>query len=112
MEERKKGHRSSINSKGFTKHANNHTHKEAMTIWEEHKIRSSGSSLSVNTMALQRITEHRRCLETVFTTIKYRAINGLSFWGDVENTNFFSENVGGGVYLNTFSELLFKLDES
>ena len=30
----------------------------------------------------------------------------------VENTNFLLENVGGGAYINTFSNLLFKLDES
>ena len=40
-----KGQGTSINLKGFAKHANSHTHKEAMKIWEEHKIRSSGGVL-------------------------------------------------------------------
>ena len=108
-----KGHRSSINLKGFAKHANNHTHKEAMTIWEKHKIRSSGSSLSVNRMVvLQRIPEHRRWVKRVFTVMEYLARNGIPFRSDVQNTNFLSENPSDGVYLTTFSDLLYKLDES
>ena len=91
-----KEYRTSVNLEGFAKPANSHIHKEAMKIWEEHKIRSSRSALSVNTMILHRIPGHRRWVETVFTVAKYLAINGLPFQGDIENTNLFSENVGGG----------------
>ena len=47
-----------------------------------------GSSLSVDRMVLHRIPEQRRWVETVFTVVKFLAINGISFRGDVENTNF------------------------
>ena len=49
-------------------------------------------------------------METVFTVKKYLAVNGLPFRGDNENRDISSENFGGGLYLNTFSDLLFKLD--
>ena len=82
------------NLKGFAKHANSFPHKEAMKTWEDHKRRSS-SSLSVDTMVLHRIPEHRRWVETVFTVVKYLAVNGLPFRGDVENTDFTSVDYGG-----------------
>ena len=50
-------------------------------------------------------------METVFNVVKYLAVNGLPFRGRDENTDFGSESFGSGVYLNTFGDLLFKLDE-
>jgi hypothetical protein len=99
------------NLKGFAKHANSVQYKEAMKTWDEHKLRSS-SSLSVNTLILQKIPEHRTWMETVFNVVKFLAVNGLPFRGDVENTDFDSEDFGGGLYLNTFSDLVFKLDDN
>ena len=44
--------------------------------------------------------------------MKYLTVYGLPFRGHDENTDFGSESFGGGVYLNTFGDLLFKLDEN
>ena len=97
--------------KGFAKHANSVPHRMAMKTWEEHKARSS-SNLSINTMVLQKIPEHRTWVETVFNVVKFLAMNGLPFRGDVEKTDFASEDFGGGLYLNTFADLVFPLDDS
>ena len=83
-----------------------------MKLWEEQKERSSSSSLSINTMVLTRISEHRRWVEAVFNVVKFLTVYGLPFRGHDENTDFGSESFGGGVYLNTFGDLLFKLDEN
>jgi len=92
--------------KGPAKYVNSQTHKEAMKIWEERKLRSTRSSLSVDTMVLHRMPENRWWVETVFIVVKYLVINGIPFRGYLENTNFLLENIGGGVYLNTFAKLL------
>ena len=63
-------------------------------------------------MVLTRIPEHRRWVEAVFNIVKYLTVYGLPFRGHDENTDFGSESFGGGVYLNTFGDLLFKLDEN
>ena len=81
--------------KGLAKHVNSQTHKEATKIWEKRKVRSTRSSLSVDTMLLHRMPEHRRWVETVFTVVKYLVINGLPFRGYVEQTNILFENIGG-----------------
>ena len=44
--------------------------------------------------------------------VKFLAMNGLPFRGDVEKTDFASEDFGGGLYLNTFADLVFPLDDS
>ena len=36
-------------------------------------------------------------------------VNGLPFRGDKENSNFSSESFGGGVYHNTFMDLIFRI---
>ena len=98
--------------KGFLGHAVCTRHQTSMKLWEEQKERSSSGSLSINTMVLTRIPEHRRWVEAVFNVVKYLPVNGLSFRGHDENTDFGSESFDGGVYLNTFGDLLFKLDEN
>ena len=65
------------NLKGFAKHVNIQTHKEAMKIWEECKAGSTRSSLSVDTMVLHRMPEHRMWVETVFTVVSYLVVNAF-----------------------------------
>ena len=96
-------------AKGFSKHVVSNAHVKAVEVWEEAKKRKS-SNLDVNTMVLNRIPEHRIWLETVFNVIKYLSMNGLPFRGDIENMDFTSEDFGGGIYLNTFKDLLFEVD--
>ena len=40
----------------------------------------------------------------------YLSMNGLPFRGDIENTDFTSEDFGGGIYLNTLKDLLFEVE--
>ena len=98
--------------KGFLRHAVSTRHQTSMKLWEEQKKISSSSSLSINTMVLTRIPEHHRWVEAVFNVVKYLTVNGLPFRGHDENTNFASESFGCAVYLNTFGNLLFKLNEN
>ena len=98
--------------KGFLRHAVSTRHQTSMKLWEEQKKTSSSSSLSINTMVLTRIPEHRRWVEAVFNVVKYLTVYGLPFRGHDENTDFGSESFGGVVYLNTFGDFLFKLDEN
>ena len=51
-------------------------------------------------------------MEAVFNVVKYLTVNGLPFRGHDENMDFGSESFGGGVDLNTFGDLLLKLDEN
>ena len=55
--------------------------------------------------------EHKIWLQTVFNTTKYLVANGLPFRGHDENTDF-NEKILGGLYLNTFGDLLFIQDPS
>ena len=96
---------------GIAKHSISVLHKEAVKTWEEHKKRAS-SSQTVNTMLMQRVPEHRTWLETVFHVVRYLAMNGLPLRGDVKNTDFSDDEFGGGLYLNTFRDLVFPLDDS
>ena len=107
----KHGNDITSNLHGIAKHSISVLHKEAVKTWEEHKKRAS-SSQTVNTMLMQRVPEHRTWLETVFHVVRYLAMNGLPFRGDVENTEFSDDEFGGGLYLNTFRELVFPLDDS
>ena len=99
---------------GIAKHPISVLHKEAVKTWEEHKKRAS-SSQTANTMLMQRVPKHRTWLEMVFHVVRYLAMNGLPFRGDVENTDFSDDEFGGGgggLYLNTFRDLVFPLDDS
>ena len=55
--------------------------------------------------------EHKIWLKTVFNTTKYLVANGQPFRGHEENTDFI-EKIVGGLYLNTFADLLFVQDPS
>ena len=61
-------------------------------------------------MVLKRISGHRVRVHAVFNVVKYLACNRLPFHADEEHTDFVSGNVGGGLYLNTFSKLLFQIN--
>ena len=60
----------------------------------------------VETMVHKRIPDHKIWMEAVFNVVKFSCSNGLPFRGHDENTDFIS----GGVYLNTFSHLLFQIN--
>ena len=49
-------------------------------------------------------------MEAVFNVVKFLSSNGLPFRGHDENTDFISGDVSGGIYLNTFSHLLFQIN--
>ena len=61
-------------------------------------------------MVLKRIPGHKIWMEAVFNVVKFLSSNGLPFRGHDENTDFISGNVSGGIYLNTFSHLLFQIN--
>ena len=64
----------------------------------------------MKTLVLKPVADHIVWLDTVFTVVKYLGINGLPFRGHTENTDFISESFGGGLYLNTYADLGFKLN--
>ena len=45
----------------------------------------------------------------MFSVVKCLVMNGLPLRGDIEVTDF-DEGVSGGLFLNTFGHLLFKMD--
>ena len=60
-------------------------------------------------MVVDKLPEHQAWLELVFHVVKYLTMNGLSFRGDKENTDFTSDDFAGGLYLNPFAHL-FKIN--
>lgn len=95
----------------FDKHSKSVIHKSAIKSWKEHKMRETASQ-TVSTMVMQRIPEHQRWVEAVFLVVRFLAVNGLPLRGDDENADFSSNEFGGGLYLNTFGDLLFLFDNS
>ena len=61
-------------------------------------------------MVLKRIPDHNIWMEAVFDVVKFLSSNGLPFRGHDESTDFISGDVSGGIYLNTFSDLLFQIN--
>ena len=96
-------------SLGFCKHESSDAHKRAMHEWKERTDRDAAGS-SITQLVTQAEPEHRTWLLNVFTTIKFLVKNGLPLRGDVETTDFANENVSGGIFLSTFSDLLFVLN--
>ena len=74
------------------------------------KINRERKNKTIATLVLKPVADHIIWLETVFTVVKYLGINGLPFRGHIENTDFLSEEFGGGLYLNTYSDLVFQLN--
>ena len=51
----------------------------------------------------RRNIEHRIWIEVVFNVVRFLVVNGLPFRGHTENTDFQSNAVEGGVYINTLT---------
>lgn len=93
--------------KGFKKHGQSEVHITAMASRKEKEFREKRGQTVQNLIQVK--PEYRIWLKTVFNTSKYLVANGLSFRGHEENANL-DENMSGGLYLNTFSDLLFPQD--
>lgn len=90
--------------RGFNKHQKSDVHIRAMASWKEREYRESRGQTVRNLIQLN--PEHKIWLKTVFNTTKYLVANGMPFRGDEEKTDF-NEQVSGGLYLNTFTDLHF-----
>ena len=93
--------------KGFKKHEQSEVHKRAMVTWKEKEYREKRGQTVHNLIQVR--PEHKIWLKTVFNTTKYLVANGQPFRGHEENTDF-DETISGGLYLNTFFDLLFVHD--
>lgn len=92
-------------SKGFTKHISSQGHQFAMENWLNFTQRSSTSV----TQSLMQVTDkQKKWLFAVFIVTRYLCANGLSFRGTDESEIL----EGDGLFLRTFSELIFPLDDS
>ena len=79
-----------------------------MAQWKEQQHRDS-SDTAILTLQNKPDPEHRTWSFTVFSDVKFLVMNGLPQRGDSEMTDFKGE-ISGGLFLNTFEQLLFKLD--
>ena len=95
--------------KGFGKHECSREHINACKLYVE-KVNRERKNKKIETLVLKPVADHIVWLDTVFTVVKYLGINGLPFRGHTENTDFISESFGGGLYLNTYADLGFKLN--
>ena len=95
-------------AKGYKKHELSDEHIKTFKIHAE-KIARETKSKKIEWLLAKPTEDHIVWLETVFTVVKYLAVNGLPFCGHVENADFGSDNFGGGLYLNAYSDLVFKL---
>lgn len=78
-----------------------------MAVWKEKEYREKSGQTVHNLIQLK--PEHKIWLKTVFSTTKYLVANGQPFRGHEVNTDF-NEKISGGLYLNTFTNLLFVQD--
>ncbi|CAB4036306.1 Zinc finger MYM-type 1 [Paramuricea clavata] len=93
--------------KGYKKYEQSEVHMRAMASWKEKEFREKRGQTVRNLIQVR--PEHKIWLKTVFNTTKYLVANGLSFRGHEENSTL-EEGLSGGVYLNTFSDLIFPQD--
>ncbi|XP_028417407.1 zinc finger MYM-type protein 1-like [Dendronephthya gigantea] len=93
--------------KGFKKHEQSEVHMRAVASWKEKEFREKRGQTVRNLIQVK--PEHKIWLKTVFNTTKYLVANGLSFRGHEENSNL-EEGPSGGLYLNTFTDLIFPQD--
>ena len=93
--------------KGLRGHCSSDTHINAEKTWDEHKLRKKSSKL-VETLVVVRVPE-QIWVEAVFNLVRFLATIGLPFRRHDEKTDFTCGTVSGGIYLNTFSQLLFQI---
>ncbi|CAB4042633.1 Hypothetical predicted protein [Paramuricea clavata] len=89
------------------KHEQSEVHTRAMASWKEKEFREKRGQTVRNLIQVR--AEHKIWLKTVFNTTKYLVANGLSFRGHEENSKL-EEDLSGGLYLNSFSDLIFPQD--
>lgn len=80
-----------------------------MNRWTE-RIHRTNTDSSITQLMTKSDPEHRTWLHTVFRVVQFLVLNGLPLRGDVENTDFENESVSGGLFLSSFSDLLFQID--
>ena len=78
-----------------------------MAKWREKEYRQNHGQSVKNLIKVN--PQYKIWLKTVFNTTKYLVSNGQPFRGNEENTNF-NAQASGGLYLNTFTDLLFAQD--
>lgn len=75
-------HKALVPKKGLKGHNENTLHKEAHARWQESlKREKTGTRI---TDLVNNCDDHRACLESVFTVVKYISMNGLPFRGHRE----------------------------
>ena len=82
--------------KGLLKHSQTPDHTSAMAMWEDREKRDATNNTVKHTV-VHRTSEQKQWLFTVFHVVRYLSANGLPLRGD-------------GLFLRTFSQLLFPLD--
>ena len=80
-----------------------------MSLYQEQTIRKTKGE-SIKTMVVEKVPEHRTWVEVVFNVVRYLVVNGMPIRGHSENADFQSDSAEGGIYINTFTYLLFKAD--
>ena len=90
--------------KGLDVHKASKQHKISYSIWLEKKKREDTGTIISNSWRKSSL-DQLKWLEAIFLVTRHLASNGLPFRGDVEC--YVSRGLAGGLFLNTFSDLLF-----
>ena len=91
--------------KGFDQHSQSPDHTSAMILWVDRDKRDVTNN-TVKDIVVQPTSEQRQWLFTVFHVVRYLSANELPLRGDTETDII----TGDGLFLRTFSQLLFPLD--
>lgn len=93
-------------TKGLTKHQQSTSHDCAMKNWEDflnNQEKAGGNAVASSFAQID--TDQKKWLFAVFTVTRFLSANGLPFRGTNE-----SDIQGDGLFLRSFSQLLFQLD--
>ena len=91
--------------KGLGGHKASKQHEISYSIWLEKKKREDTGTIISNSWRKSSLNQ-LKWLEAIFLVTRHLASNGLPFRGDVECYDV-SRGLAGGLFLNTFSDLLF-----
>ena len=91
--------------KGFNKHTQSTDHTSAMALWVD-RDRRDDANITVRDTVLKPSSDQTQWLLTVFHVIRYLSANGQPLRGENEA----DINTGDGLFLRTFSQLLFPLN--
>ena len=95
-------------NRGFNLHEKSQQHIKAMMLWRE-KIKQDIAGANIHLeMHSKVVSEQMIWLESVFHVIVFLTANGLPFRGHEEQTDFNNE-ISGGLFLNTYADLLFRI---